>query len=131
MINLILKILHRALHDPKICNALVLYTPIISDYDLRSRKYDEYDDNPVHVVVDPVLCNILCPHQREGVEIMYKCVTRAKGDFHGCIMADETGHGKTLQCITLVWTLLRQSPDCKLEIIKAVIVCPSSLVKNC
>lgn len=38
--------------------------------------------------------------------------------------------GKTLQCITLLWTLLRQSPDCKPEINKAVIVCPSSLVKN-
>lgn len=38
--------------------------------------------------------------------------------------------GKTLQCITLVWTLLRQSPDCCPAINKAIIVCPSSLVKN-
>lgn len=38
--------------------------------------------------------------------------------------------GKTLQCITLVWTLLRQSPDCSPTINKAIIVCPSSLVKN-
>lgn len=40
------------------------------------------------------------------------------------------GLGKTLQCITLLWTLLRQSPECKPNIIKAIIVCPSSLVKN-
>lgn len=40
------------------------------------------------------------------------------------------GLGKTLQCITLLWTLLRQSPECKPTITKAVIVCPSSLVKN-
>jgi DNA repair and recombination protein RAD54 and RAD54-like protein len=40
------------------------------------------------------------------------------------------GLGKTLQCITLVWTLLRQSPDCCPAINKAIIVCPSSLVKN-
>lgn len=40
------------------------------------------------------------------------------------------GLGKTLQCITLLWTLLRQSPECKPTIIKAIIVCPSSLVKN-
>lgn len=40
------------------------------------------------------------------------------------------GLGKTLQCITLLWTLLRQGPDCKPLINKAVIVCPSSLVKN-
>lgn len=45
-------------------------------------------------------------------------------------MADEMGLGKTLQCITLMWTLLRQSPDCKPEIDKAVVVSPSSLVKN-
>ena len=48
----------------------------------------------------------------------------------GCIMADEMGLGKTLQCITLVWTLLKQSPDCKPTIEKAVVVAPSSLVKN-
>ncbi|XP_040087217.1 DNA repair and recombination protein RAD54-like isoform X3 [Oryx dammah] len=45
-------------------------------------------------------------------------------------MADEMGLGKTLQCITLMWTLLRQSPDCKPEIDKAVVVSPSSLVRN-
>ena len=26
-------------------------------------------------------------------------------------MADEMGLGKTLQCIALLWTLLKQSPD--------------------
>lgn len=63
----------------------------------------------VHVVVDPLLCNILRPHQREGVKFMYECVTgkRIEGAY-GCIMADEMGLGKTLQCITLLWTLLKQ-----------------------
>lgn len=45
-------------------------------------------------------------------------------------MADEMGLGKTLQCIALVWTLLRQSPDGKPEIDKAIVVSPSSLVRN-
>jgi DNA repair and recombination RAD54-like protein len=40
------------------------------------------------------------------------------------------GLGKTLQCISLIWTLLRQGPDCKPLIEKAIIVTPSSLVKN-
>lgn len=40
------------------------------------------------------------------------------------------GLGKTLQCITLMWTLLRQSPDFKPEIDKAIVVSPSSLVRN-
>jgi DNA repair and recombination RAD54-like protein len=61
---------------------------------------------------------------------MWDCVTgRQIENAHGCIMADEMGLGKTLQCITLVWTLLRQSPEVKPEIEKAAIVTPSSLVK--
>lgn len=64
----------------------MLYTPVI-------KEGDNYDDTnkPVHVVVDPVLCNILRPHQREGVKFMYECVTGARGDWNGCIMADEMG----------------------------------------
>lgn len=70
-----------------------------------------------------------CGHL-QGVKFMYECVTgqRIPGSY-GCIMADEMGLGKTLQCITLMWTLLRQGPDCKPTIDKAVIVAPSSLVK--
>ena len=62
---------------------------------------------------------------------MYDCVTGVKIEgSHGCIMADEMGLGKTLQCITLLWTLLRQGPDCCPLIDKAIVVAPSSLVKN-
>lgn len=114
----------------------------------------------MHVVVDPILGNVLRPHQREvriglvkinsrlglwgisiifvriycskGVQFMYECVTGVRiKDAFGCIMADEMGLGKTLQCITLMWTLLRQSPEAKPAIDKAIIVCPSSLVKVC
>lgn len=49
---------------------------------------------------------------------------------YGCIMADEMGLGKTLQCIALMWTLLRQGPQGKRLIDKCIIVCPSSLVNN-
>jgi DNA repair and recombination RAD54-like protein len=61
---------------------------------------------------------------------MYECVTgqRIPGSY-GCIMADEMGLGKTLQCITLMWTLLKQGSDCKPTIDKAIVVAPSSLVK--
>lgn len=106
----------------------MLYTPPT----ITEAEKAKIDKNkvPVHVVVDPVVGNILRPHQREGVKFMYECVTGAKSDYQGCVMADEMGLGKTLQCITLLWTLLRQSPDCKPTIVKAIIVCPSSLVKN-
>lgn len=50
---------------------------------------------------------------------------------YGCIMADEMGLGKTLQCIALLWTLVKQSPHAgKPTIEKCIIACPSSLVKN-
>ncbi|XP_053672197.1 DNA repair and recombination protein RAD54-like [Anopheles nili] len=118
----------RAMHDPFACNALVLFAPPeLTEHDKLKMDKNKIQ---VHVVVDPLLGNILRPHQREGVKFMYDCVTGVKGDFNGCIMADEMGLGKTLQCITLLWTLLRQSPDCKPTINKAIIVCPSSLVKN-
>ncbi|SAL95474.1 hypothetical protein [Absidia glauca] len=85
-----------------------------------------------HVVVDPVLAKILRPHQVEGVRFLYKCTTgKVDPNAFGCIMADEMGLGKTLQCISLVWTLLRQSDELgKPTIQKAIITCPSSLVRN-
>lgn len=66
----------------------------------------------------------------QGVQFMYECVTGQRiENAYGCIMADEMGLGKTLQCITLLWTLIRQGPDCKPIVDKVIIVCPSSLVK--
>ena len=94
---------------------------------------------------------VLRPHQLEGVQFLYDCTTGLKApEAFGCIMADEMGTtivpfsllrhsftrpqkglGKTLQCITLLWTLLTQSPIPGVPTIeKAIIVCPSSLVKN-
>ncbi|CAF92845.1 unnamed protein product, partial [Tetraodon nigroviridis] len=121
--------LRKALHDPLAADALVLYEPpALSAHDLLKADKEKV---PVHVVVDPVLGKVLRPHQREGVKFLWECVTgrRIPGSY-GCIMADEMGLGKTLQCIALVWTLLRQSPDLKPEIDKAIVVSPSSLVRN-
>lgn len=117
------------LFDPYAEGALVVYTPPeVSAHE--ALKMDE-NKKQVHVVVDPMLSAVLRPHQREGVKFMYECVTGTRVvSTNGCIMADEMGLGKTLQCITLMWTLLRQSPEAQPAISKAVIVCPSSLVKN-
>ncbi|CAF1506271.1 unnamed protein product [Rotaria magnacalcarata] len=119
----------QSLYDPEEEGALVLYTPPeLSEHD--KLKIDK-DKVQVHVVVDPVLSKILRPHQREGVKFLYDSVTGSQiENYNGCIMADEMGLGKTLQCITLLWTLLQQGPDCKPTIQKAIIVCPASLVKN-
>ncbi|XP_057371515.1 DNA repair and recombination protein RAD54-like [Daphnia carinata] len=122
--------IRQALHDPEEPGALILYTPPeLSAHE--KLKTSISDKHPVHVVVDPVLTKVLRPHQREGVKFMYDCVTGlCIENNYGCIMADEMGLGKTLQCITLLWTLLKQGPDCKPLITKGIIVSPSSLVKN-
>jgi len=67
-----------------------------------------------------------------GIQFLYKCTTgMIVDDQYGCIMADEMGLGKTLQCIALLWTLLKQSPHPgKSTIEKCIIACPASLVKN-
>ncbi|XP_050172742.1 DNA repair and recombination protein RAD54B isoform X4 [Myiozetetes cayanensis] len=86
----------------------------------------------VDVVVDPYIANNLRPHQKEGIIFLYECIMgiRVSGRF-GAILADEMGLGKTLQCIALVWTLLRQGPyGCKPVLKRALIVTPGSLVKN-
>lgn len=150
----------RPLHDPTGEFAIVLYDPTIDDKPTpveEDKKEDEAEktklDVPlvhksladilglkkkvegrprVPVVIDPRLAKVLRPHQVEGVKFLYRCTTGlVDPKANGCIMADEMGLGKTLQCIALMWTLLRQSPDAgKSTIQKCVIACPSSLVKN-
>lgn len=118
------------LFDPDVPGAVVLYrAPPLSPQDAINPEIKS--KHPVDVVVDPILGKRLRPHQIEGVQFLYDCTTGVRSQEHmGCIMADEMGLGKTFQCITLVWTLLKQSPRFGPEIEKAVIVAPSSLVKN-
>ena len=100
--------------------------------DILGIKKNIEDRPKVPVVIDPRLAKVLRPHQIEGVKFLYRCTTGLiDKNANGCIMADEMGLGKTLQCITLMWTLLRQCPEAgKTTIQKCVIACPSSLVKN-
>ncbi|AJP37155.1 Rdh54p [Saccharomyces cerevisiae YJM1078] len=117
----------------------------------------------VDVIVDPLLGKFLRPHQREGVKFMYDCVmglarprienqnidctTKSlvlenDSDISGCLLADDMGLGKTLMSITLIWTLIRQTPfaskvPCSQSGIplsglckKILIVCPVTLIGN-
>lgn len=102
---------------------------ILGIYKNPDEAFAKYPDVPV--VIDPALAKILRQHQIEGVRFLYRCTAglvdvKAKG----CIMADEMGLGKTLQCLTLMWTLLKQGPRGRRTIDKCIIVCPSSLVRN-
>ena len=151
---------NKPLHDPSGEFSIVLYDPTIDDKPdpaaattteveakktldeplmhkslaqiLGIKKEVEGERPKVPVVIDPRLCKVLRPHQIEGVKFLYKCTTGMIDDnAKGCIMADEMGLGKTLQCIALMWTLLKQSPIAgRSTIQKCVIACPASLVKN-
>ncbi|KAH7679573.1 DNA helicase protein [Dioscorea alata] len=98
----------------------------------ESEGPNEENDQLTQIEVDPLLVRYLRPHQREGVQFMFECVSglsSAEG-ISGCILADDMGLGKTLQSITLLYTLLCQGFDGKPMVKRAVIVTPTSLVSN-
>lgn len=81
--------------------------------------------------VPPLICQFLRPHQRDGVQFLFDCVT-GRRDYpesvekgFGAILADGMGLGKTLQTIALLYTLLQSN-----QVRRIVVVCPCSLVGN-
>ena len=86
--------------------------------------------NTCPIVLDPYLQAKMRPHQIVGLKFLYSCVMEESEHGSGAILADTMGLGKTLQCIALLWTLLKQGiygkPTCK----KFLVITPSSLVNN-
>ncbi|KAH9943433.1 P-loop containing nucleoside triphosphate hydrolase protein [Epithele typhae] len=117
------------LHNPDAPGAVVMKAPTKE----HQTKFNKKNLSVVPVVVDPVLCRHLRPHQKEGVQFLYECVMGLrKHEGQGCILADEMGMGKTLQTITLIWTLLKQNPYAGPTpvVSKVLIVCPVTLINN-
>lgn len=120
-------------YDPTAPGAIVMSRP-----DKEHQKlYNRRNDPVVDVVVNPLLSQHLRPHQADGVRFLYERIlgmVDTQTNSRGAILADEMGLGKTLQTITLIETLLRQSPyysSSKPRVIdKALVVCPLSLVRN-
>ncbi|CAL1529863.1 unnamed protein product, partial [Lymnaea stagnalis] len=115
-------------YDPNIPGALVMPRPNVDHQWKHNRQGHPVTD----VVVDPYLSSSLRSHQREGVVFLYECIMGMRNhQGHGAILADDMGLGKTLQCICLIWTLLKQGPYGGKPVAKKVlIVTPGSLVKN-
>lgn len=117
-------------------------------------------DADVDVIIDPLLGKSLRQHQREGVKFIYDCIMGLErpsldtipinkslllendSDISGCLLADDMGLGKTLMTITIIWTLLKQTPfaskvECSQSGVplnglckKILIVCPVTLIGN-
>uniref|UniRef100_A0A8C4QGT4 RAD54 homolog B n=1 Tax=Eptatretus burgeri TaxID=7764 RepID=A0A8C4QGT4_EPTBU len=122
------KILLQYFCDLKCTNALVMPRPSL----IHQRQHNNSCLSLVDVVVDPHLTSQLRPHQREGVTFLYEAIMGFRStSVHGAILADEMGLGKTLQCVALLWTLLRQGPYGARPILRRVlIVTPGSLVRT-
>ncbi|XP_059139437.1 DNA repair and recombination protein RAD54B-like [Physella acuta] len=115
-------------HEPTTPGALVMPRPSPE----HQWKHNKQGLPIVDVVVDPYLSSYLRQHQREGVLFLYECIMGMRNyEGLGAILADDMGLGKTLQCIALIWTLLKQGPYGGKPVLKKVlIVTPGSLVKN-
>lgn len=110
-------------HNPEAPNAIVLPRP--SPVPVGKKVID--------VVIDPLLAKFLRPHQVEGVRFLYECIMGYRlYNGRGALLADEMGLGKTLMTITLIWTLLKQTPIMgdHPTIKRALIVCPVTLIAN-
>ena len=72
-------------------------------------ELDEQGRPLCSVVIDPHLGRRLRPHQVEGVQFLYNCIAGGKnGTWKGCVLADSMGLGKTLQALTVLYTVLKQ-----------------------
>ncbi|XP_037085497.1 DNA repair and recombination protein RAD54B-like [Pollicipes pollicipes] len=114
--------------DPQAPGALVMPRPSAQ----YQWKHNSEGRPLVDVVVDPHVSRHLRPHQRDGLLFLYQCVMGFTSELgRGAVLADEMGLGKTLQCIGLVWTLLKQGPfGGEPAVRRVLVVTPSSLVGN-
>jgi SNF2 family DNA or RNA helicase len=87
-------------------------------------------DQDLNIFVDPFLALKLKPHQIEGVKFIYDCISGKKVfRYHGCILADSMGLGKTLTTLSLIYTLINSNTFTP-SIQKIIIICPATLIQN-
>ncbi|KAL0241532.1 hypothetical protein GEMRC1_006767 [Eukaryota sp. GEM-RC1] len=88
---------------------------------------------PSQVDIDSYLEAVLQPHQKTGIEFLFKCLSGfsngADNQHFGAILADEMGLGKTLTVIGLIWALVNPVRK-QLLVSKVLIVTPVSLLKT-
>ena len=120
---------------------------------LRYQKMGLNDEDPSKVVVNPgkeeaqefiylnrKIGERIQPHQKDGVQFMWRELTTDPENLQGCLLAHTMGLGKTMQVITVLVTIAEaaKSPDANirrqipkpLRASQTLVLCPSSLVEN-
>lgn len=101
-------------------------------------KLEDHD----FVYLNPRFGNGAClrPHQREGLQFLWREITADNEDLQGCLLAQTMGLGKTMQIIALMVALseasrspnpniYRQVPHTLRES-RTLVLCPPALVEN-
>lgn len=102
-----------------------------------------HDDNEEDIFISEYLATFLKDHQIEGVRFMWKNLIMIKQHdsggalrYSGCILAHAMGLGKTLQVVTLIDTLMKQSklaspviPE-HLKNLRVLVIIPAMLLTN-
>lgn len=114
--------------------ALPIYrAPLLDTYAKRNTLSFHFDSNfkhllqqiqsdeDVNALLPKNLKTLLRPYQKEGYRWLYKMGSLG----FGALLADDMGIGKTIQTIALIAAKKQQVPS-----MKALIVCPSSVVYN-
>ncbi|XP_011875667.1 PREDICTED: DNA repair and recombination protein RAD54B-like isoform X3 [Vollenhovia emeryi] len=102
--------------------------PLVMPY-LNSIEWTDLKEQEVSV--DSCLVAKFREHQRHGIVFLYECLMGLRvPDYFGAILADEMGLGKTLQCIALIWTMLKKGPYGNPIVKRVLIAAPSSLCNN-
>lgn len=119
----------------------------------RYQKMGLNDEDPAKVVINPgkeedqsfvylnpKIGSLIQPHQKEGVQFMWRALTTNPQKLQGCLLAHTMGLGKTMQVITILVTIaeaamsadasLRNQVPESLRTSQTLVLCPPSLVEN-
>jgi len=92
------------------------------------------------VYLNPKIGQLIQPHQKDGVQFMWRALTTNPEKLQGCLLAHTMGLGKTMQVITILVTIAEtakssdasvrgQVPESLLTS-QTLVLCPPSLVEN-
>ena len=99
-------------------------------------------DDEIFIRLNPAFGNGLHmkPHQKEGLQFMWREITGDHQHLQGCLLAHVQGLGKTMQVISLLVTIaeasisedegIRQQIPLQLRENRTLILCPVTLVEN-